>query len=802
LVEFFEKVAVSIASESRTVESSAETRRRINLGGVWERCINGERWDLVTVPCSLRLSGVYVLKRTIWLPRLATGERAFIHFEGVTYHAEVTINGTKLGETGPYVPYEVEATRSLREGENKIEVTIRDLVVGPNGAGRDAIAIGVNPGWEAYSGIIREVWIEIRPAAFVKSVRLAYTMPDDFSRAPCRVGVSLDSAVADTAGEVTVSFLHGLNEIARASSSVTIRSGEVIADVRLEIEKPLLWSPDVPHLYTLVTTVRAGSRHDTVETRTGFRKLKILRGQFFWNGEPLVLQGFCRHDMWGNQGFTLTHEQMRQDMHAIKSTGANFVRLVHYPHHRYIVDLAEELGLLVTEEPGYWQVKFPSMPASEIDAGLRIMEGVIRRDWNSPAVFGWFLGNESRLTVEYLRRGKALCNELDPLQRPVSFANDTSEEKAKKQFEEAGLDFFSQHLYDFDGKKFQKTADYYGQEKPLMIDEWGWEVIGKQEVFWERSFDHLLDAMKQGMIAGHSFWSWNDVRQYARIDWSTHDGILFSGVVTERRQPREQLYRRLSALFHWRAENQEGERLPDATPFEQKPTVVPLRVPVVMRRGKIMPLNLQGIVDSPACGNSWKSLEQAMEKFWSASEMAQDQWARTGKKLLFWQEPEIEVAGIRFAFPLQDGFVRPLVLTQDVPEISIPVAQHCDWIYLMGNVTFPSGYPLKGKMGAVAATLDVHYQSGGKQQIPLRNGIEIASANLIENATRIEPLALDAPRALIFQKDPAREHYQVLMFGFPTHGVIRELRLHLNSGPPLAIFAISAQKTFGEKREG
>src|SRR5262249_15068865 len=123
--------------------------------------------------------------------------------------------------------------------------------------------------------------------------------------------------------------------------------------------------------------------------------------------------------------------------------------------------------LLVTEEPGYWQVEFPEMPQAEVDAGLHILERVIRRDWNSPAVFGWFLGNESRLTVDYLRKGKALCNELDPLKRPVSFANDTPEETARKQFDEAGLDFYSQHLYGLSPNKFEVTADLYGAAKPL-----------------------------------------------------------------------------------------------------------------------------------------------------------------------------------------------------------------------------------------------------------------------------------------------------------------------------------------------
>jgi hypothetical protein len=768
------------------------TRRRIDLSGQWEWLINGEYWDFITVPSSLHLVGIYVLKRSIWLPKLENGQRSFLHFDAVTYYVEAIFNGKKVGEMGPYVPYEFEVTELMREGESTIEVIIHDLVPGPSGAGKDEIAIGVNPGWEAYGGIIRDVWIEIRSQAFVKNVRLAYTLSENFSQASCELTVFSDASKAVN-GNLIVDFTHGHTEVARVSSPLMLQPGTTTTELSFNVPDPLLWSPDQPHLYKLSATLHTAEASDALDTRTGFRQCLIRGRQFFWNGTPLVLQGLCRHDMWQDQGFTLTRAQMEQDMRAIKFMGANFVRLVHYPHHRNIIDLAEELGLLVTEEPGYWQVEFPSMPPSEIDAGLRILEGVIRRDWNSPAVFGWFLGNESRLTVDYLRRGKALCNQLDPLKRPVSFANSTAKEKVKQQFEEAGLDFFSQHLYEFDREKFETTADYYGSGKPLVIDEWGWEDAGNGEIFWDRNFDGLLDATREGKIAGHSFWSWNDVRQYARIDWPTYDGILFSGVVTEARRPRTELYRRLSSLFQGQPDNPEGDRLPHALPFAQRPNIVPLRIGLVNSRGAAKPIDLQPMVDSSSARDSWKALEKVTETFWGSSQMAQDQWARTGKRLLFWRDPLVEIAGLPFVCPLQDGFVRPLVISPEFPEQTIPIGQDCDRLYLLGNVTLPSGYPVEGEKGATAAVFEVRYVDGRNQQIPLRNGNEIARSNLIDDATRIEPLAVNAPQALVFEKDPAREHYQALLFAIPVQGALRELHCTLKSGPPLAIFAVTVQ---------
>ncbi len=76
------------------------------------------------------------------------------------------------------------------------------------------------------------------------------------------------------------------------------------------------------------------------------------------NGQRLVLNGVCRHDLWLEEGFSLFRRQQEQDVQMIKSIGCNFIRLVHYPHDRHIIELADQLGLLVSEEPGFWQVNF------------------------------------------------------------------------------------------------------------------------------------------------------------------------------------------------------------------------------------------------------------------------------------------------------------------------------------------------------------------------------------------------------------------------------------------------------------
>ncbi|HVT92946.1 MAG TPA: glycoside hydrolase family 2 TIM barrel-domain containing protein [Bryobacteraceae bacterium] len=771
-------------------------RRTIGLDGAWERWHNGRLWDLVTVPCSLAPSGVYRLRKKVTLPAMDAGTRVFLCFEGIAYFGTVSVNGRRLGAMGAYVPHEFDATAALQGGDNQIEVEICDLTPGPDGAGAADVAIGVNPGWEAYGGIIRDTYLELRPAAFIEDVAFQFELSDDFARAACTAQVSLSSA-ASGAGELTVTLLFGNAVAAQATSPVEVETGHSAKGLAFECANPWLWSPDQPHLYRLETTLKMGAGQDVHTCRTGFRHFRIDGPRFLWNGKPLVLQGFCRHDMWSGQGFTLTRTQMRQDMQAIKQTGANFVRLVHYPHHRYVIDLAEEFGLLVTEEPGYWQVEFPSMPPAEVAAGLRILEGAIRRDRNSPAVFGWFLGNESRLTVDYLRQGKEMCNRADPWKRPVSFANSTATEKAKVQFEEAGLDFFSQHLYDFDSRKFAKTVTGFGPGKPISIDEWGWEDAGRGQIFWERNFDRLLEAVQQGQIAAHAFWSWNDVRQYARIDWPTQDGVLLSGVVTETREPRPELYTRLTRLFRGEEQNPESALSGHDTPASDRPRLLPLRSAVIQGKGDLRPADLQPVADRPESARAWEFVDARMKEFWAASSMGQNQWERTGRRMLFWKGADLVVSGIPFRCALRDGYATPVVLVPDAPEVRIPLDSGCEALYVLGNVTLPSGYPLEGRRKAIAANYELHFSGGRTEVFPQRNGIEVARANRVHEATLICPLATAAPAALLFEKDPAREHYQVLLHTIVPRRPDRivEMRCRLESGPPLAIFAITVQGT-------
>lgn len=782
----FAALPKATTAETLPAPSANGIRSRINLNGVWERRVQGIYYDSIEVPSSQRLFGSYQLKRTFLAPQLAAGERAILHFEAITFHGRVFINGIDLGVMGPYTAYEFETTAHLRPGANEVAVTICDLAPEPDGACKDAVELGVTPGWEAYGGIIRDLYVEIRHAVFIENVRLAYELQAPYAVAHCRATVFL-SSVGATSGTLRVSLLEGEVEAAAVEQAINLPAGSSERELALELKDPVLWTPDRPNIYKLAARIQCGPASDEYSCRTGFRHTEIHGADFYLNGEKLKLHGLSWLGTWKGQGFTLTRTQMASDMRAMKEMGCNFVRLHLFPQDRYIVELADELGLLVCEEPGFWQVDFTTMRPSLIDLGLDVLARTIRRDWNSPSVFAWLLSNESTNTVEYLKKGADLCRKIDPIGRFVSCANDRKGEKAKAMFDAAGLDFYSQHPYDLDPNDFDKACADFGTSRPLIFDEWGGRAIGQSRVVLKQQCDRILELMQKDELAGEMFFSWNDLPEFSRVDLEMVEGIVQSGVVTEAREPRDDVYSQLAQLFRNRFQQQGFAGLP--------PVVESLRRSPWSSQHQFYPVELQGLADAAPARESWAALEERMVRAWDSNWLTRGESKRSGGKFRFWKDTPIQILGVPFRSPVVDGYVRPLVVTPEVPSVDIPIGLQCMRLHVLGQVTLPGGFPISGVQDAIVANYAVKFRDGTIQHVPLRNGAEVCTGNLMYQASRIAPGTTGSQRAVTFIRDISREHYQVLLLTIETNKTrVESLTLSLASGQlPLLLFAVTAE---------
>jgi hypothetical protein len=686
----------------------------------------------------------------------------------------------------PYIPYEFDITSSVRQRSNIISLHVWDLATASDDSGLDQIALGVNPGWEAYGGIIRDVWIEIRPSTFINAAQFEYTLKPNFEAAECTVRVEIHSN-APVSGHARVTVSRGAQTVGQTTQPFSVPAGRAEVDLPVHLSEPALWSPESPDLYDVSVFSETRTGIDEFAFRTGLRQFLTNGRSFELNGKRILLHGVCRHDMWKDQGFTLSREQMKRDMQAIKSMGLNFVRLVHYPHHRYIIELADELGLMVTEEPGFWNMDFHKMRPSMIDLGLRILEQTIRRDTNSPSVVAWLLANECTLTVDYLNRGKALCRKLDPIARLVSAANSMPMEKAKPIFEEAGLEFFDDHPYTFDVDAFRRIADFYGDSRPLMFTEWGGKEIGNQPQVMSGTVDAFIALEESGRLAGTSFWSWQDVPQFSRIDAEMRHGILESGVVTESRDARQNIVMELRRMC-------EGRSCVEPAHSEPPQIVALRRVPWSPGR-TVKSIDLANIVQSGEQTAAWKDFERILAEYWAEDGYARDQWVKTGARFRLWRANDIEILGVPFRTGAIDDFVRPVVITPAHPKITCPVGLRCSGLHILGHISCPDGYPALGENGERGAILRLQFEDGRDQVLPLLYGYELARGNMIYSSSRVDPIVINAQRALQFNKDTEREVYQVLLYSVPLGGQnVQSLTYELQGRKqPILLFAINAE---------
>ena len=110
---------------------------------------------------------------------------------------------------------------------------------------------------------------------------------------------------------------------------VIIAPGTTIISLKaLTVAKPALWDIENPNLYTVVVKGDFG----TLETRTGFRDVKVKGADITLNGKPVQgLQGFNRHADYPGLGRTQPAGLVFDELKMLHEKGFRFFRPAHYP---------------------------------------------------------------------------------------------------------------------------------------------------------------------------------------------------------------------------------------------------------------------------------------------------------------------------------------------------------------------------------------------------------------------------------------------------------------------------------------
>ncbi len=365
------------------------------------------------VPMDFNPTAVY--RREVVIPEDWQGKPIILHIGTAKSNLSVWVNGQYVGYgEDSKLPSEFDVTRYLRKGKNLITMRVMRWGVANYLEDQDM--------WRL-SGITRDCYLLARQPIYLRDIQLAPTLNDSFDEGQLNTKLIFNQSSQDELrAEVS------LHRNGRLVSVKTVKVSGQEMDIAQTIERPALWSAEMPNLYQVTVRLidHEGKLSEVVPQQVGFRRVEIKEGQLHVNGQPILIKGINRHETDPVTGHVISKENMLRDVQLMKKFNINAVRTSHYPNAEYWLQLCDQYGLYVIDEAnieshgmGYdLSYTMANRPTWE-KAHVARVERLIQRDRNHPSIIIWSMGNEAGNGYNFYRAYLRM-KELDK-SRPVQY---------------------------------------------------------------------------------------------------------------------------------------------------------------------------------------------------------------------------------------------------------------------------------------------------------------------------------------------------------------------------------------------
>ena len=473
-------------------------------------CYDGE----ILVPFSpeAELSGVgrqLQPKEYLWYERMFTleqlpqGKRLLLHFGACDERCRVYINGEQVGShSGGYQAFYFDITTSIKEGENKLQVCVKDVSdTSYHGRGKQMLKNG-GMFYTAQSGIWQTVWYEWVPDTYVQSLHITPRFDED--------SVEIELFTNEEEG-VCLPYKVYVFEGEQLVSEMSTQDGHKLV---LPIPNKKIWSPVSPFLYQ-VTIVYGedsiqsyfGMRHFSVEKDlNGIPRLCLNHVPYFQNG--ILDQGY-----WPESLLTpVSDEAMIYDIQEAKNMGFNMIRKhckiepMRWYYH------CDRLGMLVWQDMINGGEHYNLLKTTYIPTVVKKMQQMKdthyafharanakgRKEWkkecletieqlyNCTSICTWVLFNE----------GWGQFDAEQNTQMVLEKDNTRIIDSHSGWFDQGAGDLRSVHIYFFD------LAVEKGLEKPFVISEYGGLAYGikehsySEDIYGYANYENATDFKK------------------------------------------------------------------------------------------------------------------------------------------------------------------------------------------------------------------------------------------------------------------------------------------------------------------
>lgn len=349
------------------------------------------------------------------------GKAVRLHFDAVNFRAEVWLNDVAVGvHEGGFTPFEFQVDDLLRfDQENSLILRVAGPILL-----RDKQIDGVGPmettQWRGAitGGIWQPVRLLASGDAYVNDVFIEPKLADSSAT----FHLTLDQTGRETVPSEVEITIRPTNQpdttVARFTDSFLMKPGRHWQTCNLQIPDAISWSPDHPHLYSAVVSVKLdGKISDSWTARFGMREFTIRDKQFFLNGKPLYLKATFFEGLYPVKlAYPDSREMAVREIQLAKDAGFNMIRPWRKPPPPMWLDLADEMGVLTV---GSIAVECMDLPVESANLPGWVENEVresILRDRNRACVVQWELFNELKRPVlmRMLHPMAMMARELDP----------------------------------------------------------------------------------------------------------------------------------------------------------------------------------------------------------------------------------------------------------------------------------------------------------------------------------------------------------------------------------------------------
>ena len=442
----------------------SETRTILSLDGVWNFIADtspsrnkgfDEKWytkplsqsgEIIPMPVPASYNDITQSKQLrdfvgwVWyetefyVPTEWQSKRAVLRFDSAHYNTLVWVNSQEvLNHSGGHLPFECQLKNNTVHTNkvNRLTVAVNNTLT-PHTLPPGEIIYKTDtnrypPGYFYqdfqfdffnYAGIHRSVKLYTTPVVYIDDI----TIVTDIKGTDGIIDYKIIGGGPPNYVSVVVEILDA--EGTTVSTSTNLQGQMTIRNV-------LPWWPvgmnknSTAYMYTLKVTLRTSTDVDIYRQPFGVRTVKVTSTQLLINDKPFYCHGVAKHEDSDIRGKGLDFSLIAKDFNLLKWLGANCIRTSHYPYAEEIMDQCDRQGIAVIDEsPGVGIKKAISYGNESLVHHLEVMNEMVRRDKNRPAVIIWSVANEPEITIPeaeyYFKTVIAHTKSLDPT-RPVTF---------------------------------------------------------------------------------------------------------------------------------------------------------------------------------------------------------------------------------------------------------------------------------------------------------------------------------------------------------------------------------------------